>query len=189
METAHVFCGYIELNFLREANVPTTNFYGFRTDEVSIVTPFTLTITSTQTDFNIMKVGISCTMFTGVPPFCLQANTPLLLDGAPTSAAVPATGTVTFSSAPFAAHVGSVYTGSAATGTLLSIQQTSTEATVFTYTLLYAGVMSNMGYEGVVHFIGDSNLAFNAKVEVFGTVIFDGTVTLPATPAITSDTK
>ena len=38
-----------------------------------------------------------------------------------------------------------------------------------------------MGYEGVIHFIGGNNVAFTAKVEVFGTVIFDGAVTLPGT--------
>ena len=145
---------------------------------------------TTQTDFRIERVGITCTTFTDRQPFCPHANTPLLLDGSQAFTAEPNTGTVTFSSAPFAAHVGSVYTGSAATGVLLAIQQTSTEATTFTYTFQYADIMSNMGYEGVIHFIGANSVAFNAKVEVFGTVIFDGTVTLPAAgvPPVT-DTK
>ena len=50
--------------------------------------------------------------------------------------------------------------------------------------------MANLGYEGVIHFIGDNSVAFNAKVDVFGTVIFHGTITLPVAggPPVT-DTK
>ena len=188
METAHVFCGYLEL----KADGPPASsgsFYGFRTLNIEISDPFEVTIQHTRGNFRLQEIGLSCTMFTAVQPSCEQANTPLVLDGEPTSAAVPTTGQATFSSAPFAAHVGSVYTGSAAAGTLLSIQQTATEATIFTYTLLYVGVMSSTGYEGVVHFIGESNVAFNAKVEVFGTVVFDGSITLIDNLAIETDTK
>ena len=129
-------------------------------------------------------------MFTAAPPFCQQLNTRLVLNKELAFTAAPASGQAVFSTQPFPAHAGQVYTGSAASGTLLTIQQTSTEATTFTYTLQYDGVMANLGYEGVIHFIGNNSVTFNAKVDVFGTVIFHGTITLPVAggPPVT-DTK
>ena len=127
-------------------------------------------------------------MFTAVQPFCQQANTPLVLDGEPTFTASAASGQVTFSSAPFPSHVGLAYTGSAATGTLLAIQQFSSGATTFTYTLQYDGVTINMGYEGMLHVIGRPSGTVFVEVDAFGTVVVDRQLFLPSVgpPAATT---
>ena len=187
-QTAHVFCGFIELNFVKDPTPPTTDFYGFRTTAFELEAPFQLTIESTRVDFQIVRVGMTCTMFTAIQPFCQQDNTRVALDGEPTFTADPANGQAVFSTAPFPSHVGQAYTGSAATAPLLAIQQTSQEITTFTYTLEYSGVMSNTGYEGLFHLIGIPGPPIGVRVVVFGTVIFDGIINMPvnANPAATS---